>query len=99
MYGIDAELVAVVLKGEFCVNGFRNRDIREALFGVTTDPDERRRQSGRITRLLRLFTDHGLMFKVTKTHRYQLSAEGRRLLPSFATARAASTQKLATLVV
>lgn len=99
MSGIDAELVAVLLKGEFCVNGFRNRDIREALFGVTKDPDERRRQSGRITRLLRLFTDHGLMFKVTKTHRYQLSAEGRRLLPSFATARAASTQKLATLVV
>jgi len=97
MSGIDAELVGILLKGEFCINGFRNRDLRDALFGPTADPAEHRRQSGRITRLLRLFVDHGLVCKVAKTHRYQLSAEGRRLLPSFATARAASTQKLAGL--
>ena len=97
MSGIDAELVAILLKGEFCINGFRNRDLRDALFGPTADPAEHRRQSGRITSLLRLFVDHGLVCKVAKTHRYQLSAEGRRLLPSFATARAASTQKLAGL--
>jgi len=97
MSGVDAELVGILLRGEFSINGFRNRDLRDALFGPTADPAEHRRQSGRITRLLRLFVDHGLVCKVAKTHRYQLSAEGRRLLPSFATARAASTQKLAGL--
>ncbi len=97
--GIDAELVSVLLKGEFALHGFRNRDLRDHLFGPTEDPVGRRRQSGRITRLLRLFVDHGLVYKVAKTHRYQLSAEGRRLLPSFATAKAASTQKLASLAV
>jgi len=97
MSGIDAELVKILLQGEFTINGFRNRNLRDALFGPTTDPAEHRRQSGRITRLLRLFVDHGLVSKVGKTHRYQLTPEGRRLLPSFATARAASTQKLADL--
>lgn len=96
--GIDADLVGVLLKGEFLIRGFRNREVRELLFGVTDDPVECRRRSGRVTRLLRLFADHGLIHKIAKTHRYQLTAEGRRLLPTFINARAASTQKRASLV-
>ena len=96
--GIDADLVGVLLTGEFLIRGFRNREVRDLMFGVTDDPVECRRRSGRVTRLLRLFADHGLIHKIAKTHRYQLTAEGRRLLPTFINARAASTQKLASLV-
>jgi hypothetical protein len=44
------------------------------LFSITDDPVERRRRSGRVTRLLRLFADHGLIRKIAKTHRYRLTA-------------------------
>lgn len=96
--GIDADVVGVLLKGDFLIRGFRNHEVRDLLFGITHDPVERRRRSGQVTRLLRLFADHGLIHKIAKTHRYQLTAEGRRLLPTFINARAASTQKLASLV-
>ena len=98
MAGIDADVVGVLLKGEFVIRGFRNREVRDELFGITDDPVKRGRRSGRVTRLLRLFADHGLIRKIAKTHRYQLTAEGRRLLPTFINARAASTQKRASLV-
>lgn len=83
LLGIDADVVGVVLKGEFLIRGFRNREVRDLFFGITDDPVERRRRSGQVTRLLRLFADHGLIHKIAKTHRYQLTAEGRRLLPTF----------------
>jgi hypothetical protein len=108
--GIDSQLIAILLRGEFTLNGFRNRDIRDLLFPTTNaktsdrttataDSDEatsseRRRQSGQVTRLLRLFRAHGLIQKISRTHRYQLTANGRRILPTFPAARAASTQAL-----
>ncbi len=106
--GLDAQLVTILLRGEFALNGFRNRDVREALFPPpdapprdTTSADagaatlaQRRRQSGQVTRLLRLFRAHGLIQKILRTHRYQLTTHGRRLLPTFPNARAANTQAL-----
>jgi hypothetical protein len=107
--GIDAQLITILLRGEFALNGFRNRDLRDLLFPTpnatandrTATPDadeaasaERRRQSGQVTRLLRLFRAHGLIQKIPRTHRYQLTANGRRILPTFPAARAASTQAL-----
>lgn len=83
-----------VLRGEFAVNGFRNRDVRERLFGVTTCQREQRRQSGKVSRMLRLFREHGLIRKVKGTHHYHLTAHGRRTLPAFIAARNANTQKL-----
>jgi len=92
--GQDARLVEILLRGEFAVNGFRNRDVREQLFGVTTCLGEQRRQSGKVSRMLRLFREHGLIRKVKGTHRYHLTAHGRRTLPAFIAARNANTQKL-----
>ena len=113
--GIDARLITILLRGEFALNGFRNRDVRDLLFppaptspkiahspatssttadAKTTDLAKRRRQSGQVTRLLRLFRAHGLIRKFPKTHRYQLTAAGRRILPTFPAARTASTQAL-----
>ena len=113
--GIDSQLIAILLRGEFTLNGFRNRDVRELLFPTPTTatsnartatktaslPEtdeaaltERRRQSGQVTRLLRLFRAHGLIRKIPRTHRYQLTANGRRILPTFPIARSASTNAL-----
>lgn len=117
--GIDSQLIAILLRGEFAVNGFRNRDVRDHLFRTATsgsatsntahragtptgDTDAaatRRRQSGQVTRLLRLFVAHGLIRKLPRTHRYQLTAAGRRILPTFPAARSASTKALSQIAV
>jgi len=92
--GEDARLATVLLRGEFSLHGFRNRDVRQLLYPETKTPDEQRRSSGKVTRLLRLFRAHGLIQKVSGTHRYQITAKGRRTLPAFIVARNASTEKL-----
>jgi hypothetical protein len=97
LVGEDARLAELLLRGEFAINGFRNRDVRERLFPGTTDETELRRQSGRVSRLLRLFRDHGLIYRVKGTHRYHLTANGRRTLPAFPAARNSSTAKLLKL--
>jgi hypothetical protein len=95
--GPDAELSEILLRGEFAINGFRNRNIRTWLHSPTKAKAEQRRQSGQISRLLRLFREHGLIRKIKGTHRYHLTAEGRRTLPAFIAARNASAQQLTNL--
>lgn len=97
LVGNDSRVAEQLLRGEFAVNGFRNRDIRDLLYPETDDKQEVRRQSGQVGRLLRMFRDHGLIYRVTKTHRYQVSAEGRRTLPALLAARNADTSKLLEL--
>jgi len=92
--GPDAKLAEILLRGEFTLNGFRNRDVRALLHPHTTSATERRRQAGQVSRMLRLFREHGMIRKVKGTHRYQLTAAGRRTLPAFLAARNASTEQL-----
>ena len=92
--GEDARLAAILLHGEFSISGFRNADVRTLLYPGSEIPDDRRRASGKVTRLLRLFRAHGLIQKISGTHRYKLTTQGRRTLPAFIVARNASTEKL-----
>lgn len=92
--GRDADLAQCLLRGEFALNGFRNGDIRRLLCPKNHDAQELRRQSAQVSRWLRLFREHGLIYKVKGTHRYQLTAEGRRTLPAFIAARNASAKQL-----
>lgn len=94
LVGNDAKLAEQMLRGEYCINGFRNRDLREALFGNAEDAQVIRRQSAQVGRLLRMYCDHRLIYRVKGTHRYRLSAKGRRTLPAFVAARNASTEQL-----
>lgn len=71
--GADGELLRVLAQGDYLLNGFRNRDLRQSLWGACADAVERRRQGARMTRLLALLKAHGLVKKVQKTHRYQLT--------------------------
>jgi len=92
--GADGDLLRTLATGDYLVNGFRNRDLRLARFGVCTDATERRRQAAKITRLLALVRAHGLILKVQKTHRYQLTASGRRICTALLAAHNANVNRL-----
>jgi hypothetical protein len=91
---LDAARLQTIARGEWAVQGFRNRDLRAALFQPARDPDERHRQSGRVTRLLALLRAHGLIRKVTGTHRYMITAKGRALTTALLAAQQASVEQL-----
>jgi hypothetical protein len=94
----DAALLAAVGRPEHAVNGFRNRDVVAALYGDTSrDTIQRKRHSARVTRLLRLLRGHAIIRKVAKTHRYQVTEKGRRVVTAILAARNASTEKLVSL--
>jgi len=93
----DAQLLAVVNRGEFALNGFRNRDVRARLYQTTDDRQAERRQMAAVGRRLRLLRAHGLIAKVSRTHRYVVTAKGRRIITALLAARQASTEKLTAL--
>lgn len=93
--GPDGELLRCLAQGEFLLNGFRNRDLRTKLCKATKDVKEQRQQAATITRKLALLKAHGLIVKVQKTHRYQLSAEGRRITTTLLTAYHADVNRFA----
>jgi hypothetical protein len=92
--GADGILLRLLARGDFLVNGFRNRDLRTALYGARATADERRRQAARVTRLLALARAHGLVLRVQKTHRYRLTAQGRRVCTALLAAEATSVSRL-----
>jgi hypothetical protein len=69
----DLRLLKAVSRGEFQLSGFRNRDLRALLFDEAVPTKS---LSAKVTRLLRLLRAHGLITKIEKTHRYQLTPEG-----------------------
>jgi len=53
-----------------------------------------RRLSGRVSRLLRLLRAHGIIRKIPKTDRYQLTERGRLLTAALRATRDASIKQL-----
>jgi hypothetical protein len=95
LLGDDARLLEAIAGGEFLINGFRNRDVQGALFGESSsDEAEKRRRSGQVTRKLRMLRAHGLIQKVSRTHRYLVSNKGRRVIAALIAAREADIEKL-----
>lgn len=93
----DLQLIEAISRGEFLLNGFRNRDLRTLLFGTNEVSDEvRRRQSSAVSRKLRLLRAHHLIKKVSKTHRYQLTDIGRAVIAAIGAAKNANVAKLAS---
>jgi hypothetical protein len=87
-----------VNRGEFSINGFRNRDIRVLLYGAAeVAAAEWKRQGARTTRQIRMLRAHGLIRKISKTHRYTLTSEGRLKINALLAAQQASPQQLAQL--
>lgn len=77
----EAAVFAAVLQGEFLLKGFANRDLRAQLDPChSTDPQQRRRTSGRTTRRLRLLRAHGLIRKVSGTRYYRVTPKGQQIM-------------------
>jgi len=95
--GGDGDLLALISRGQFIVNGFRNRDLREVLYPhKRSNLTETRRQSGAVTRKLRLLRAHGLIKKVPHTHRYLLTDKGQLVATTLQAAKAANPNQLLT---
>jgi len=91
----DAALLAVVSDPKWQVNGLRNRDVAEALYGpAPADAAERKRRSARVSRWLRLLRAHGIVKKVPQTHRYLICAPARAAVLAVLAARNANPEAL-----
>ena len=94
----DATLLQTIARGEWTLNGFRNRDVRAALFPrPAADPAEQRRRASRVTRAFALLRAHGLIRKVTRTHRYNITAHGRDIITTLLAAQQAPVEQLLKL--
>ena len=91
----DARLLEFVGRGEHVITGFRNRDVGRYLYGERSkDAAAHRRESGRVGRLLAVLRAHGVIQKVPRTHRYQVTARGREQIAAILAARAAAVEEL-----
>jgi hypothetical protein len=77
----EAPLFQTILHGEFALQGFQNRDLRQQLYPhVDPDPRQRRHIAARVTRSLRLLRAHGLIKRVTRTRDYRITAKGHAVM-------------------
>jgi len=76
----DIRFFAAVLAGDHIGKGFRNRDVRVALYTSAKDTNRRRRQSAAIGRLLHRLHVRGLVKKVPRTRLWRVTDRGRRIM-------------------
>jgi hypothetical protein len=65
----DASLFRLLLNGDFLIQGFSNRSLRQYLSGLS---------SAQVSRLLKRLRVHGLIRKVQKRHHYYLTQFGQQ---------------------
>lgn len=77
----DMNILQFIARGEHALNGFRNRDLRHVLFPElkATDTKSLRRASAATSRRLRLLRAHGLIHKISGTHRYRPTSMGLQI--------------------
>jgi hypothetical protein len=91
----DGALLEAISRGEFTLSGLRNRDLRALLYpSKPTSKLLQRRQAAAITRRLALLRAHGILHKLSGTHRYQLTSRGRRIVTALLAARNADIEQL-----
>jgi len=93
----DAQLLSIVHRAEYTLNGFRHRDVRTRLHGLTPDSVQRGRQMAAVGRRLALLRAHGLIRNVSHTHRYVVTDKGRRIITALLAARQANIDQLTAL--
>ena len=93
----DAKLLQAVNDAKFTATGFCNADLRQALYGNLRDAALEKRRANKVTRLIRLLRAHGLLIKIPKANRYQVSKKGRRIITALLTARNADIEQLTKL--
>lgn len=93
----EMALLEQVSRGEYSINGVRNRDICHALFPASSSEKAKRQQSAVVTRKLRLLRAHGLISKVPRTYRYVLTTKGRQVVSALLAAQEANVEELQKL--
>lgn len=94
-WGQDYDLLQAISRGDFLIQGLRNRDLQPILYHhPATSSIEARRRSAAISRKLRMLRAHSLIQKVAKTHRYQITSAGRTVLMTILTSAKTSLYEL-----
>ncbi|MBU1854586.1 MAG: hypothetical protein KKF89_02610 [Nanoarchaeota archaeon] len=94
----DSTLLKTLMKGEYLINGFRNKDIRDQIFPHSPETkEESKKRSSNISRKLRMLRAHNLITKTRKTHRYQLTVKARKLITALIAAENASIEEITKL--
>jgi len=76
----EVRLFAAVLAGDHIAQGFRNQDIRVALYTESRNDPLRRRRSAAVGRLLKRLQVRGLVAKVPRSRRWRVTDRGRRVM-------------------
>jgi hypothetical protein len=94
-WGDDKELLTAINHRDFLLNGFRNRDLQALLYSAAAETTvERRRRSAAISRKLRMLRAHGVIQKVSRSHRYHVSPAGRAIIVAVITTARTSVNQL-----
>ena len=70
-------IMEAVSDGRYLIGGFRNRDIGKAIF---PDMEDAKKRSSKTSRTLRKLRRHGLIKKVPRSRRYQVTQKGRQIM-------------------
>ena len=89
----DLALLHTIASADFTLNGFRNKDLRHAIFGSSKD----KKLAASTTRKLRILRAHGIINKVSHSHLYRLTTKGAELCAVLRAAELSNTEKLLEL--
>lgn len=92
----DRDLLKAVGRGEYTVNGFRNRHLQAHLYkSEPRSQKEQKRRSAQVSRKLRMLRAHGLIHRINKTNRYQLTKRGREMVSAVLTTQQLTLKQIA----
>lgn len=92
----ESRCLAQLADGRTLLDDLHASDLRRVLHPhEPTDPAERRRLTGRVSRRLRLYRAHGLLAKITGTRRYRVTPKGHQIITAALRCRAATLTQLA----
>lgn len=81
----DRDAFEAIARGEFSLNGFRNRQLAEILYPCVDKPlskKEKQRTASAITRKIQLLRAHGIIRKMPNSYRYVLTKKGNEIIPA-----------------
>jgi hypothetical protein len=96
--GKDSAILKTIADPRFTIRGLCNKDLRQDLahdMGFFGKTDKQR--SAMMTRAIRLLRDHGVIRRLPKSRRYQLTPRGRQLVTTLQAALAASIEELTAI--
>ena len=76
----DVKLFESVLRGENVLQGLRNKDVRQKIFGDSSDPVQKKKESCKITRSLNRLHAHQMIAKIPRSRRWRVTDLGNKLM-------------------